>query len=318
VKRFVETPHRVLVVDDDRNLRQIIVTNLELGGFDVIAAASGADALRALDEHSAIDLVLLDVMMPNMDGYEVAKKIRAHASPIVSHVPIIMVTAKGETEDKLRGFDAGADDYITKPFGAQELLARVRAKIRRVETDASLSPLTRLPGNLAIEVELRARIGAAKPFSVLYLDLDSFKAFNDIYGFVHGDEAIQLIAGIAVDVVRRRGTAEDFVGHIGGDDFIVVTVPDRGEEMAREIVAAFDVEIRTLYTPQDLRQGYIETRDRRGTLNRFPIMTISIALISNESRPFESYAQIGEAAAELKRYAKSIGGSVFVKEKRRS
>jgi diguanylate cyclase (GGDEF)-like protein len=318
VRQFEDTPRRVLVVDDDRNLRQIIATNLELGGFDVIAASCGADALQALDEHSAIDLVLLDVMMPHMDGYEVAQKIRAHANPIVSHVPIIMVTAKGETEDKLRGFDAGADDYITKPFGAQELLARVRAKIRRVETDSSLSPLTRLPGNLAIEVELRARIESGKPFSVLYLDLDSFKAFNDIYGFVHGDEAIQLLAGIAVDVVRRRGTAEDFVGHIGGDDFILVTVPDRGEEMAREIIATFDVEIRTLYTPQDLRQGYIETRDRRGTLNRFPIMTLSIALLSTEERPFESYAKVGEAAAELKRYAKSIGGSVFVKEKRRS
>ena len=153
---------------------------------------------------------------------------------------------------------------------------------------------------------------------VLYLDLDSFKAFNDNYGFVHGDEAIQLVAGIAVDVVRRRGTSGDFVGHIGGDDFILVTVPERGEEMAREIVASFDTDIRTLYNAQDLRQGYIETRDRRGTLNRFPIMTISIALISNEAREFESYAQIGEAAAELKRYAKSIGGSVFVKEKRRS
>ncbi len=318
MKQFEETPRRVLVVDDDRNLRQIIATNLELGGFDVLTASNGAEGLKILDEQSAVDLVLLDVMMPHMDGFEVAQRIRAHPNPTVSHVPIIMVTAKGETEDKLRGFESGADDYITKPFGSQELLARVRAKIRRVETDSSLSPLTRLPGNLAIEVELRARIDSGKSFSVLYLDLDSFKAFNDIYGFVHGDEAIQLVAGIAVDVVRRRGTAGDFVGHIGGDDFILVTVPDRGEEMAREIVATFDVEIRSLYNAQDLRQGYIETRDRRGTLNRFPIMTISIALLSNEDRPFESYAQVGEAAAELKRYAKSIGGSVFVKEKRKS
>jgi diguanylate cyclase (GGDEF)-like protein len=318
VKQFEDTARRVLVVDDDKNLRKIIATNLELGGFDVLTASDGAEGLRVLDEQSAIDLVLLDVMMPRMDGYEVAERIRAHSNPTVSHVPIIMVTAKGETEDKLRGFEAGADDYITKPFGPQELLARVRAKIRRVETDSSLSPLTRLPGNLAIEAELRARIAAKVPFSVLYLDLDSFKAFNDNYGFVHGDEAIQLVASIAVDVVRRRGTSGDFVGHIGGDDFILVTVPERGEEMAREIVAAFDVEIRSLYNAQDLRHGYIETRDRRGTLNRFPIMTISIALISNETRQFESYAQIGEAAAELKRYAKSIGGSVFVKEKRRS
>jgi diguanylate cyclase (GGDEF)-like protein len=305
---------RILVVDDDRNLRKIIQTNLELAGYDVTAAAGGDEALRILDAMQP-DLVVLDVMMPLMDGYEVARRIRRH--PSNTHVPIIMLTAKGEVEDKLAGFDAGADDYMTKPFGPQELLARVKAKIRRVEVDASLSPLTRLPGNLAIEAELRRRIDTDEPFAVLYLDLDNFKAFNDVYGFTHGDEAIQLIAATSVDVVRRRGTPQDFVGHIGGDDFIIVTLPDRSEEIAREIIDAFDRDIRKLYNEQDLRQGYIETRDRRGTLNRYPIMSLSIAIISNDRRKLENYAQIGEAAAELKRYAKSIGGSVYVKDKRR-
>ncbi|HET6894542.1 MAG TPA: response regulator [Candidatus Baltobacteraceae bacterium] len=305
---------RILVVDDDRNLRKIIQTNLELAGYDVSTAANGEEALSMLDSMQP-DLIVLDVMMPIMDGYEVARRVRRH--PSNTHVPIIMLTAKSEVEDKLAGFEAGADDYITKPFGPQELLARVRAKIRRVEVDSSLSPLTRLPGNLAIEAELRRRIEANAPFAVLYLDLDNFKAFNDVYGFTHGDEAIQLVASSAVDVVRRRGTTQDFVGHIGGDDFIIVTLPERAEEIAREIIDMFDRDIRKLYSAQDLRQGYIETRDRRGTLNRFPIMSLSIAIVSNEQRPLENYAQIGEAAAELKRYAKSIGGSVYVKDKRR-
>jgi len=305
---------RILVIDDDRNLRKIIQTNLELAGYDVATAAGGDEALRILDGMQP-DLVVLDVMMPLMDGYEVARRIRRH--PSNTHVPIIMLTAKGEVEDKLAGFDAGADDYMTKPFGPQELLARVKAKIRRVEVDASLSPLTRLPGNLAIEAELRRRIGTGEPFAVLYLDLDNFKAFNDVYGFTHGDEAIQLIAATSVDVVRRRGTTQDFVGHIGGDDFIIVTLPDRAEEIAREIIDVFDRDIRKLYNEQDLRQGYIETRDRRGTLNRYPIMSLSIAIVSSGQRKLENYAQIGEAAAELKRYAKSIGGSVYVKDKRR-
>jgi diguanylate cyclase (GGDEF)-like protein len=312
-----EGKYRVLVVDDDRNLRKVIATNFEMEQFDVTTAASGSEALEALLE-GRFDLVLLDVMMPNMDGYEVARRIRAHANPLISHVPIIMVTARGETDDKLRGFEAGADDYITKPFGTAELVARVRAKIRRVETDSSLSPLTRLPGNLAIETELRKRMASGGPFAILYLDLDSFKAFNDVYGFTHGDEAIKLVAGAAVDVVRRRGTESDFVGHIGGDDFIVATSPDRAEEIAQNVIDVFDADIRRLYSPKDLRQGYIETRDRRGTLNRSPIMSLSIAIVSNEHRPFDNYNQIGEAAAELKRYAKSVSGSVFVKEKRRS
>jgi diguanylate cyclase (GGDEF)-like protein len=305
---------RILVVDDDRNLRKIIQTNLELAGYDVSTAANGEEALKLLDSMQP-DLIVLDVMMPIMDGYEVARRVRRH--PSNTHVPIIMLTAKSEVEDKLAGFEAGADDYITKPFGPQELLARVKAKIRRVEVDSSLSPLTRLPGNLAIEAELRRRIDVNAPFAVLYLDLDNFKAFNDVYGFTHGDEAIQLVASTAVDVIRRRGTPEDFIGHIGGDDFIIVTLPERSEEIAREIIDMFDRDIRKLYNAQDLRQGYIETRDRRGSLNRFPIMSLSVAIVSNEQRPLENYAQIGEAAAELKRYAKSIGGSVYVKDKRK-
>lgn len=305
---------RILVVDDDRNLRKIIQTNLELAGYDVTTATNGQEAVKLLDEMQP-DLVVLDVMMPIMDGYEVARTIRRH--PMNTRVPIIMLTAKGEVEDKLAGFDAGADDYITKPFGPAELLARVKATIRRVEADSSLSPLTRLPGNLAIEAELRRRIERKQPFAVLYLDLDNFKAFNDVYGFTHGDEAILLVASSSIDAVRRRGTPEDFVGHIGGDDFLIVTPPDRSEEIAREIIDAFDRDIRKLYSAQDLRQGYIETRDRRGSLNRYPIMSLSIAIISTDQRPLENYAQIGEASAELKRYAKSITGSTYVKDKRR-
>ena len=273
--------HRVLVVDDDRNLRKIISTNLELAGYAVVTASDGREALEKIEQVMP-DLLLLDLMMPFMDGYEVAKRVRNHANPSIANVPIIILTAKGETEDKLRGFEAGADDYITKPFGPRELLARVRAKIRRVEVDSSLSPLTRLPGNLAIEGELRRRIEEDDTFAVIYLDLDNFKAFNDVYGFTHGDEAIQLVARVSVDVVRRRGTPNDFVGHIGGDDFIIATMADRAEEIAQEIIDEFDRNIRVLYSPKDLRQGYIETRDRRGALNRFPIMTLSIAIVSNE------------------------------------
>lgn len=309
------TGKHILVVDDDRNLRKIIATNLELAGYAVTAAESGEQALHALESLQP-DLVVLDVMMPAMDGYEVARRIRVH--PANMHVPIIMLTAKSEVEDKLAGFETGIDDYVTKPFGPQELLARVRAKIRRVEVGTSLSPLTRLPGNLTIETEVRRRLSAGTPFSFLYLDLDHFKAFNDVYGFAHGDEAILLLASTAVDMVRRRGTPKDFVGHVGGDDFVIVTDPDRAEEIARAVIDDFDRDVRALYTAQDLRQGFIETRDRRGTLQRFPIMSLSIAIVSTAEGNASSYAEVAEIAAELKRYAKSIGGSVFVKDKRRT
>ncbi len=306
----------MLLADDNLNLQKIISANLELAGYEVATVSDGREALVQI-EHVVPDLLLLDLMMPHMDGYEVARRVRSHANPSIANVPIIILTAKGETEDKLRGFEAGVDDDITKPFGSRELLARVRAKIRRVEVDTSLSPLTRLPGNLAIESDLRRRIADGEPFAVLYLDLDHFKAFNDVYGFAHGDEAIQLVARASVDAVRRRGTPDDFVGHIGGDDFIIATLPDRAEEIAQEILAEFDRGIRALYSATDLAQGYIETRDRRGTLNRFPVMSLSIAIVSNKNRQLANYAQVGEIAAELKGYAKSVTGSVYVKDKRR-
>jgi diguanylate cyclase (GGDEF)-like protein len=310
--------HRVLVVDDDKNLRKIITTNLELAGYEVATASNGQDALAKLEE-SVPDLLLLDLMMPYMDGYEVTRRVRSHANPMIANIPIIILTAKGEADDKVRGFEAGADDYVTKPFGPRELLARVQAKIRRVEVDSSLSPLTRLPGNLAIEGELRRRIGANEDFSVLYLDLDNFKAFNDVYGFTHGDEAIQLVAYIASNVVRLRGTLSDFVGHIGGDDFIIATLPEFAEAIAHQIVLDFDSSIRSLYSQEDLDRGYIETVDRRGRLNRFPIMSISIAIVnSNEKHRLTNYAQIGETAADLKNVAKSVSGSLYVKDKRRT
>jgi len=198
----------ILVVDDDRNLRKIIATNLELAGYDVSVASSGNDALQLLDGIQP-DLVLLDVMMPGLDGYETARRIRRH--PMNANVPIIMLTAKSEVEDKVTGFEAGADDYMTKPFGPQELLARVRAKIRRVESDSSLSPLTRLPGNLAIEAELRRRIQGSDPYAVLFADLVNFQAFNAVYGFTHWDEPILLLPSTTVDAVRRLRTLLHFV-----------------------------------------------------------------------------------------------------------
>jgi PleD family two-component response regulator len=307
---------RILVVDDDRNIRKITCTNLEIAGFIVDTAADGREAIARLEE-VVPDLVVLDVMMPHMDGYEVAAWVRAHANPAIANLPIIMLTAKGETGDKVKAFQTGVDDYITKPFGPLELLARVTAKIRRVALDVSLSPLTRLPGNLAIESELRRRIAEGSPFAVLYMDLDNFKAFNDVYGFTHGDEAIRLTARIATEAVRRLGTAKDFVGHIGGDDFIVVADPDIAIPIAEDIIATFDREIRTLYSPAHLEAGYLETHDRRGTVRRFPIVSLSIAIVSTSRQPLTNYAQVGEVAAELKGYAKTQPGSLWVEDKRR-
>ncbi len=309
--------HTILVVDDDEQLRRVISTNLELAGYTVEISTDGEDALARVED-ALPDLILLDVRMPVLDGFATARRLRAHPNPTVASVPIVMLTARGEPEDKILGFEAGADDYITKPFGPAELLARVRARIVRHEADSSLSPLTRLPGNISIEAELRRRIAAEQPFAVLYLDLDNFKAFNDAYGFGRGDDAIVMLASISLDAVRRRGNPGDLLGHIGGDDFVILTTAERCDEIAEVILEEFDERVGSLYSEKDRRSGFVETHDRRGSSVRVPLMSVSIAALSNERRKLTDYGQIGLIAAELKSYAKSIEGSAYVKDKRRT
>ena len=304
----------VLVVDEDPELRTILATNLEIAGFGVIGAGDEQTALDTL-EVVLPDVVVIDVMMPNMDGYALTRRIRD--LPSASHVPIIILTALKETNELVRGFEAGADDYLVKPFGPQELLARVRAKIRRVDSEAALQPLTRLPGNIAIERELGKRLNESAPWAVLYIDMDNFKAFNDVYGFIHGDEAIVRLARTLLEVTRRKGGAGDFVGHIGGDDFIVVTTPAHATPIAEETCIVFDREVLGLYTEEDIQRRGIQTKDRRGKLHSYPIMSISVAVVTSDRRSLTSVAQIGEIAAELKAYAKAKPGSVVVKDLRK-
>jgi PleD family two-component response regulator len=303
----------VLVVDDDAVLREIIGTNLELGGFNVLSAPDGPSALALLDDRLP-DVVVLDVVMPLMDGYATLGRIRRHAT--ASHVPVIVLTGGGtDTTEPVKSLEAGADDFIAKPFSPQEMLARVRAKVRRANVDSSLQPLTRLPGNIAIEHEVRRRFEAREPWAVIYADLDNFKAFNDHYGFVRGDDAIRLVSSTMSDTIKRIGIESDFLGHIGGDDFIIVTTPQRAENLARTVADTFDRDVPPLYDPADRKNGWIAAKDRRGNNVRFPLMSLSLAIVTQSPR-ITSYQSIGEVAAELKSFAKRQTGSFVAMDKR--
>jgi PleD family two-component response regulator len=303
----------ILVVDDDGALRTIMSTNLEIAGFRVLAAADGPSALALLDEHLP-DVVLLDVMLPMMDGYATLGRIRRHAT--ASHVPVIVLTGRGDTADPVKSLEAGADDFIARPFSPQEMLARVRAKVRRANVDSSLQPLTRLPGNIAIEHEVRSRFEQRLPWAVIYADIDNFKAYNDAYGFARGDEAIKLVASTMAETIKQSGGETDFLGHIGGDDFIIVTEPLRAESLARAVANNFDRDVPRLYDAVDRNRGWIASRDRRGNAMKFPLMSLSLAIVTKSNR-ITSYQSIGEVAAELKSYAKRQAGSFVATDKRR-
>ena len=301
---------RVLVVDDDPSIRLICREVLELGGYQV-RDAGNANAALAEARRFRPDMILMDVLMPGIDGYRTAEMIRADAS--IGMAPIMFLSARGDTADKVRAFRSGAEDYMVKPFDAAELLARVAKALDRQARELGASPTTQLPGADAIQGEIERQIESGEPSAVAcYLDLDNLKAFNDYYGYAKANAVIRQTGDVIRNVVVQRGNAGDFIGHIAGDDFVFVTSADRADTVCKGICERFDQLIRLYYDPADRKRGYIETKDRFGVQRKFPIMSVSIAAISLSRA--KSYASLAELAAVGKRTAKAIPGSTYVRD----
>jgi diguanylate cyclase (GGDEF)-like protein len=303
----------VLVADDDPDILRFVEFNLKLEGYEVATAPDGEKALAAAQEMQP-DLVILDVMMPKMDGFEVCERLRN--DPRTKYMSIIMLTAKSLSADRVVGLTAGADDYIIKPFDPTELLARVKSTLRRAREMRALNPLTQLAGNVQVQAELSDRVDSAKPFALMYADLDNFKAFNDHYGFLRGDEAIKLLARSIGEAVRRQGDADAFVGHVGGDDFVVIVSPDLVEGVSQDLIEAWDENIGRLYDSEDLERGYILVKDRRDQMNYFPVMTVTIGIATNSHRPITSHWEASEIATEMKQFAKRETKSCYAIDRR--
>ncbi|MHB8619788.1 MAG: GGDEF domain-containing response regulator, partial [Chloroflexota bacterium] len=288
-------------------------TNLEIDGYRVLEAATGAEGI-ALARTEQPALVVLDLNMPDMNGYEACRRLRTSMS--TSHLPIVMLTAAVSTADKVAGMRSGADDYVTKPFDALELSARVEMTLLRASRNRDLNPLTSLPGNQAIEATIHDRIAAGRDFAAIYADLDHFKAFNDAYGFVRGDDLLKLSARCLVAAVTELGQCDDFVGHIGGDDFLVVTGPEVAEPICRRIIASFDGAAASCYDPADRERGFIVVADRRGTVQQTPLVSISLAVVSTVHRKVAHVAELSHIAAQVKSYVKGVPGSHYAFDRR--
>jgi diguanylate cyclase (GGDEF)-like protein len=313
VTSTVSHPDRILVIEDEPSLQAVLKIQLERAGYAVEVAGDGEEGLHAV-ESDVPDLILMDVMMPRLDGNEVCRRLKSNLR--TRQIPVILLTAKAEKEDRLTGLQQGANDYITKPYEQQELLWRVRNLLLwgRMQRDAN--PLTGLPGNMTIEAELTRRVAEAQPFVFLYVDLDHFKAFNDFYSYQKGDQALRLTSLILQRAVEEHGSPGDFVGHVGGDDFVLILGADHAAAVAEEIIARFDQEVPSLYSKTDRGRGYIQVVNRKGDLEQYPLMTITIAAVSNETRCFTHVAQISDVAAELKHFGKQQKKSVIIWDRR--
>jgi diguanylate cyclase (GGDEF)-like protein len=306
-------PPRILIVDDNETNRDILVTRLGVHGYELLQAADGEEALAAAKQHLP-DLILLDVMMPRLDGFEVAQRLRKN--PQTANTSIIMLTAKALSADKVTGLQSGADDYIIKPFDPIELLARVKGTLRRAKEMRNLSPLTGLPGNIRIQEEIERQVREGQSFAVLYCDLDNFKAYNDQKGFVRGDRLIQSTARIIQDAVAGHDGSHGFVGHVGGDDFVVVVRPDVAEGVAKSVCDGFDAAKTEFYEPEDLDRGFVRIEDRKGVMQDIPLVGISIGIASSARHPFAHYGEAVAVATEMKQFAKRDAGSSYAIDRR--
>ncbi len=303
----------ILIVDNDENDRFLWSAIVESFGHRVFTVESGQKALQFLQEHLP-DLILLDLKMPGMSGIEVSNHLRTQ--PRYRNIPIIMLTSSDDLGDKLKSFEQGIDDYITKEMDHQEIEMRIEAVLNRYQKGLDTNPLTHLPGNNAIQHELQQRIERGLPFAVGYCDLDHFKAFNDVFGFLEGDRVIQFCAKILEQAVLQKGNPDDFVGHIGGDDFLFLTTPEKIEGICQQVLQQFATGIPRFYDDETLQKGYFEAPDRQGNKRQYPIMTMSIAVVTNQKRPITSLAEVSRIASEVKKKAKSKAGNVYVVDQR--
>ncbi|TPW21502.1 MAG: response regulator receiver modulated diguanylate cyclase [Elusimicrobia bacterium] len=305
---------RLVVVDDTEDLLFLIEEALVRDGYEVRTAGDGAKALELIRQDPP-DAVILDLWMPEMDGFEVVRQLKD--DPLLQHLPVLIMSAAGTQDNKIHGLDLGADDFVTKPFDMPELVARVRMVLRRTKISLDANPLTHLPGNTTIQSRVEKGLRRGGPLAVLYCDLNDFKAYNDAYGYAAGDHALKETARVILEAVKAAGAAhEDFVGHVGGDDFIVVTVPGRMEALAVDVCARFDAAAPSLYKDEDRTRGRLLSKDRKGNAVEFPLMTIAVGVCHNSLKPLSGYSEVSALGSELKKAAKTKPGSAYFIDRR--
>lgn len=275
---------------------------------------SGADEVRAIILRGFPCFLFVDADATGPAGVELVRDLKR--DPFTAIVPVVLLSSRHEATEVEAWFEAGTDEVISPRFSPAEQRSRIDAILTRTERDVSVHPSTRLPGTTEIERAIRRNLESGEEFAVCYADLDHFKEFNDRYSYYDGDRVIYILSRILHDVVKGMLDVRGFVGHIGGDDFIFVIPLTDVHTVCTEIISVFDTLIPLQYNDQDRRAGYFFGKDRRGQLHRVPLMTLSIGIVSNHSRKFTHPAQVSELATEMKSYAKTLPGSVFVVDRR--
>jgi diguanylate cyclase (GGDEF)-like protein len=296
-EEFAMSQGRILVVEDDFDISNLLRIYFESQGFQVTVAARGNDALKAC-RHNLPNVIVLDIQLPDIDGYEVCRQLRGNLR--TSHIPILFLTQRDERSDKIAGLELGADDYITKPFDIDELKLRVQNALKRAQWENLTSPITGLPSGKLIEEQLRM-LRRRDDWVILYIGINHIAGFNETYGFVAGDDVFRFAAMVLNDGIEQHGAENDFIGHVSGDDFIVITDGAHVDAIQAYIAERFKNEVGTFYSFRDRERGYIQLQDDAGAEKKIPLMTLAVGVVKAETTEFADIREITEIAAAARR-----------------
>ena len=304
----------IFVVDNSSGLMTKLKNVFKQEGGFRFKQIKDTELETALD--SIPSLFIIDEENIDMDVVEVCKKIRMDDDNSIT--PIIVATSIKTKQHRINILKECVEYIIERPIDKECIYYTIKNLLRLINTNRRISPLTGLPGNVQIHAELKKRLMSKKNFAVLYLDLDNFKAYNDLYGFLKGDEVIKFTANTIVKNVQNNCTIENFVGHIGGDDFVVIVDNESYEKVCQDIIVEFDSGILVHYTEEDIEKGYVEVPNRKSIIEEFPLTSISIGVVVVDRKYYANILEIGEVGAQVKHLAKTTLGSTYVINRRKS
>jgi len=286
---------RILVVEDDPDISNMLRIYFDSQGYEVLVASRGQDALETC-RRKLPNIIVLDIMLPDIDGYEVCRRLRSNLR--TSHIPVLFLTQKDERSDKIAGLELGADDYITKPFDIEELKWRVQNALKRAQYENLTNPTTGLPSAKLIEEQLK-QLMRRNGWTILYIGINDFEPFKEVHGFVAGDDVLRFVSMILVESVEELGTVDDFIGHVGGDDFLLTTTTEKAPALRQRLAERFSAEVGTFYSFREKEQGFIRAKNTDGTEVQVPLMSLAIGVVQEGS--FADIREITEAAATARR-----------------
>lgn len=304
---------QIYLIEDEEDVKNILNTNLNNDKDINFLCIKSSEIDSKIMNIPALFIINEDYLECNIS--DILIKLRDTEDNSIT--PIIVVSSNKDEKHKIDIAKKRAEYYIEKPINPEYFYYIVKNLTALMYNNRTVSPLTGLPGNIQIQAELKRRLKRKEEFYIIYFDLDNFKAYNDVYGFINGDQIIKFTADIIYRNININGNEHDFIGHIGGDDFVAITTSDEIEKICQDIIIEFSDGVSNFYIEDDREKGYLEIPNRKGEVEQFPLTSISIGVTGSKYRNFYNILEIGEAGAQAKKRAKLICGNSYYIDKRR-